>query len=368
MTPAGSGNRFPSILARYLAREFSRVLVLCLVSFVVVYLVVEFFDRFDDFLKHGAEVSPMVRYFLFKIPQVITEVTPVAVLASMLLSLGGFSRNNEITAMRAGGVSSAQIVAPLLLVIFGLSLGCLVWNETVVPHFSRQVHYINTVEIKKKELPGLLGDRGIWTHGQDAFYNIDSFDNRKKRLAGVTIYSVDREFHLRGIIEIPQADWDGSRWLFGSGRERRFLPSGEIETISVPAGVLDLREKPTDLMVAHRDAEEFSYFTLRDLIENFRRKGIDLTEYLVDLHLKLAVPFISTVMGLIAIPLGLRNLRASSLAHNVGTGLVIGFSYWVVLALAVSLGHSGALPPMIAAWTANVIFAGIGLFLLLGAL
>jgi len=65
-------------------------------------------------------------------------------------------------------------------------------------------------------------------------------------------------------------------------------------------------------------------------------------------------------------PIGMRSLRGSSLANNIGVGLLIGASYWFVLALAVSLGHSGALPPIIAAWTANAIFAGIGLFLLLG--
>ena len=66
-------------------------------------------------------------------------------------------------------------------------------------------------------------------------------------------------------------------------------------------------------------------------------------------------------------PLGMRNLRSSSLANNIGLGLLIGASYWFVLALAVSLGHSGALPPVVAAWTANAIFAAIGIFLLLGA-
>ena len=78
------------------------------------------------------------------------------------------------------------------------------------------------------------------------------------------------------------------------------------------------------------------------------------------------MPFICTVMGLISMPLGMRNLRGSSLANNIGIGLLIGASYWFVLALAVSLGHSGALPAVVAAWTANGIFAAIGLFFLLG--
>ena len=123
---------------------------------------------------------------------------------------------------------------------------------------------------------------------------------------------------------------------------------------------------PEPALAARRDAEEFSYRELSALVENMRKKGLDTTEYLVDLRLKLAVPFIVTVMALISMPLGMRNLRSSSLANNIGAGLLIGGSYWFVLALAVSLGHSGALPPTVAAWTANAIFSAIGLFLLLG--
>jgi lipopolysaccharide export system permease protein len=354
------------ILFRYLVSEFLRVVALCLVAFIVVYLIADFSDRIDDFLKHQAPVGAIVRYFLVRIPLIVNEVLPIAVLAAMLLSLGGFSRHNELTAMRACGLSSAQIVAPLLGVCLLLSVGIFAWNEKVVPYFATRAHYINTIEIKKRQMQGLLGDQQIWAHGQDTFYNIQSFDARSRTLVGITIYPIDPEFHLKGLFEIPQARWNGKRWAFRSGVGRVFAADGEIQTVALAPGTLDLREKPDDLMAARRDADEFSYSELSALIDNLRKKGLDTTEYLVDLQLKLAVPFIITVMALISMPLGMRNLRSSSLANNIGLGLLIGASYWFVLALAVSLGHSGALPPILAAWTANGIFAGIGFFLLLG--
>lgn len=359
---------FPRILSRYLVEEFLRILGLCLLAFLVVYLIAEFSDRIDDFIKYKASVGAIVRYFLVRIPLIVNEVLPIAVLAAMLLALGGLSRHNEITAMRASGLSSVQIVIPLLTVCLALSLGIFEWNERVVPHFATRAHYINTVEIKKRQMQGLLGDQQVWAHGQDTFYNIQSFDARSRSLIGVTIYPIDPEFHLKGLIEIPRARWTGRGWAYDSGVERRFSEAGEIETISLPAGALALTEKPADLMAARRDAEEFSYRDLRELIDELRRKGLDTTEYVVDLQLKLAVPFICTVMGLISMPLGMRNLRGKSLASNIGVGLLIGATYWFVLALAVSLGHSGALPPIVAAWTANAIFTGIGAFLLLGTI
>jgi lipopolysaccharide export system permease protein len=361
-------NPFAWILSRYLVGEFLRILGLCLAAFLVVYLIADFSDRIDDFLKHQAPVDAIVRYFLVRIPLIVNEVLPIAVLAAMLLGLGGLSRNNEITAMRACGLSSAQIVTPLLGTCLLLSIGVFFWNENVVPYFATRAHFINTVEIKKRQMQGLLGDQQLWAHGQDTFYNIQSFDPRSRSLFGITIYPIDPEFRLKGLVEIPRARWNGQQWAFRDGVERRFTADGEIETIHLTPGTLNLREKPADLMAARRDAEEFSYQELRDLVESLRKKGLDTTEYNVDLHLKIAVPFICTVMGLISMPLGMRNLRGSSLANNIGAGLLIGSSYWFVLALAVSLGHSGALPPIIAAWTANGIFAAIGVFLLLGAL
>jgi lipopolysaccharide export system permease protein len=358
---------FARILFRYLVEEFLRILVLCMAAFVVVYLIAEFTDLIDDFIKYKAPVDAIIRYFLVRIPMMIPEVMPIAVLAAMLLGLGGLSRHNELTAMRASGLSSAQIIAPLLGTCLLLSIGIFLWNEQVVPHFATREHYIHTVEIKKRQMQGLLGDQQIWAHGQDTFYNIQSFDPRTHTLVGITIYPIDPEFRLKGLVEIPRARWNGQSWSYRRGVEQRFLRGGEIKTVDLTGGTLDLREKPADLMAARRDAEEFSYADLARLIKNLRKKGLDTTEYVVDLQLKLAVPFICTVMGLISIPLGMRNMRGKSLANNIGVGLLIGSSYWFVLALAVSLGHSDALPPVVAAWTANVIFAAVGIFLLLGA-
>ena len=110
-----------------------------------------------------------------------------------------------------------------------------------------------------------------------------------------------------------------------------------------------------------------SFSKLRRHVHELARKGIDTTESMVDLHLKLAIPCVTLAMVLIGVPLAMRNQRQRSLAANAGLGLTIGFSYWVLLALAVSLGHGGAIPPIVAAWTANIIFAVLGAFLFLGA-
>ena len=104
-----------------------------------------------------------------------------------------------------------------------------------------------------------------------------------------------------------------------------------------------------------------------DQIASLQAKGVDASESWVDLHLKVALPIASFVLMLVAVPLAARGTRVTSLPAAVGLGFVIGFCYFIVLAFARALGQTGALPPLIAAWTSNVVFVFIGAYHLLGS-
>jgi lipopolysaccharide export system permease protein len=131
------------------------------------------------------------------------------------------------------------------------------------------------------------------------------------------------------------------------------------------AAHLAIPETLDDFLEVQREPEELSFSQLRDRIDSLTRKGIDASHYLVDLHLKLALPFASALLALVAVPIGGRLRRHPSVAAIIGLGTAVGFCYWVVLALAMSLGQSGAIPPLPAAWVANAIYALLGAVLFL---
>jgi len=108
--------------------------------------------------------------------------------------------------------------------------------------------------------------------------------------------------------------------------------------------------------------EEFTFFDLQKQIADMKSKGIDTTYFEVDLQTKLALPFISPLMVLLAIPFALKRQLSGGLSLSFGIAMIIGFGYWVLAAFCVSLGHSGAMPSWLSAWTPNAIFALIGLF------
>lgn len=357
----------PHLLSHYLRGEFLRLFSLCLLAFLCLYLIVDFFDRFDNFLKHAAPIPTIIRYFLFKLPLIVTQMVPAAVLTGSLLSLGLLARRNELTALLACGVSLWQITRPLLGTAALLSLGTLAWNETVVPYCFHQSRYINTVEIKKKAFKGLFHEKGFWYRGDKAFYHIDHFDSRQQALFGLTIYTLDDNFHVRSLIKVPAARWQGERWHFDRAEETRLTSDGQVIVHPLGADRVSLTETPEDLVMVERVAEEFSYRQLRAYIQSLQRKGLSTIEYQVDLHLKLAIPCAAMVMALIGIALAISPHRRFNLATAFSLTLAVGFGYWVVLALAVSLGHSGSLHPLVAAWVSNVIVVLLGIFFFLGA-
>jgi lipopolysaccharide export system permease protein len=352
-----------SVTARYLIREFLGLFIPIAFAFIIIYLIVDFFDHLDLLLKNHATLSVILRYFVFKIPLIVTQILPPAVLAAMLISLGMLSRRNEITALRASGVSLAQTATPLLALAAALSLAAFVWDETIVPYCTREYQYVNNIEIRKRPQRALLSDRDIWYHGSDGFYNIEHIDLRHQTLYGVTLYRTDESFALRSIVEARAVQWTGSGWKSSGTVEHTIGPDGEITTTVLPHEPLLLNETFNDFLEVRREPEELNYLALRQRIEDLSRKGIDASAYLVDLNLKLAVPFTTLVLACVAVPLAGRVQRHPSIAAIVGIGLATGFGYWVVLALSNSLGQSGVLPPVVSAWTANSIF-----LLLAGAL
>ena len=357
------------ILPRYILKEFARLFGMCMLGFILIYVLVDFFDRLPTYLRYRPPIRIVLLYFVFKIPLIVTQLVPVATLAGVLLGLGMMGRYNELTAMRASGVSTLQLATPLLAAAVVLSVAIFAWNESVVPYCSERFRHIDTIEIKNKPQKALLDDQGIWFHGKAGIYSIEQFDARKATIVGLTVYEFTpgSELSLSRVIEIPSARWQHGRWTLESPVERRFDTAGNVLTRDLGEADFTLPDPPEDLQVVQKEPDEMSFGKLRRHIRELARKGIDATESLVDLHLKVAVPFVTLVMVLIGVPLSTRSQRQRSLATSAGIGLSVGFSYWVLLALTVSLGHGGAIPPILAAWMANLIFGVLGAYLFLGA-
>jgi len=350
-----------STLDHYMMRGFARIFGVTLFCATALYLIVDFFDRIGNLLQTGTPLWTSVRYFLYKLPLLLSRVLGFTSLFSTLFFLGMLSRTHEITAMRSGGLSLRRISLPLFLLSVLICIFTFFWNETLVPIFTRKAQYIYKTEVRKKNPQSLIGTEDIWMRGEGTFISVDHFDTRRGVLEGVSIYLLNRDFSLRGLIQVPWARWNGEKWETKGGTEWLFLPGGRMTQRKIDAP-LPLSETPEDLRLLTREPEEFSFSDLRKQIADLTAKGIDATEYKVDLQVKMALPLVSSLMVLLAVPFALRHQPGRGMALSFGLSMLIGFGYWFLLAFTVSLGHSGALSPWVAAWLPNLTLALVGLF------
>jgi len=361
----GGGNKPLKIISRYVLREFCKIFALTVCGSMAVVVIFDFFENLDLVTAFDAPPRLFFFFLLLRIPSLLYQLVPLAALLATLICLSLFVRNREIMAMRANGVSLHYLAAPILVTCFGLSVACLIMNESIVPAANARSREIERIEIKKKEPLYMFPSRYIWFRSHNTIYSIRWYDEKAAALHEVSINEFNDNFELVNRREARVGTWDGRGWIFRDITVKQPDKQGRLQLSRKETERIDFPLKPEDFTRPEKKTEEMSYLELRDYIQQARKEGYDVTSYLTGLHAKLAFPFVSFIMALIAVPLAQGTGRGTGIAAGMGMGLVLGFGYWLVFGFSLSFAKGGFLPPVAAAWLTNALFASFGVFLLL---
>ncbi|MFI5338948.1 MAG: LPS export ABC transporter permease LptG [Candidatus Methylomirabilales bacterium] len=348
------------LLDRYIARECLKILALCLVVFIGIYLVVDLFDKLSGFLEARADAGMILRYYGFRLPKILTEVLPVAVLLACLLSLGGMAKDNEVLAMKMGHVSSLRIALPCIGVGLAASLAAWTIVEYIAPRANERALNIERTEIKKLPAHRVTHDSDIWYRAEgDRFVHISLFEPQSGLIRGMSIFQLSPDFDLIRRVDAQVASRSEGGWTVRDGYQVE-LDKNSIRITPFKEMGVPLAERPEDFARVAPSPEEMSYGELRQYIDKLAKSGLSTTRYLVDLHAKVATALISLIMALLGVSFGLRTGRAGVMIW-VGTCIPMGFVYYVLLFLGISFGRGGAIPPLLAPWLPNLTFGAASL-------
>jgi len=354
-----------SVLTRYVGREFLKLVGLSLGALILVYLLFDFIDRAGNFFRTDPKLIHVALYYVYKVPTIVFQLAPVSVLLACLLTLAILSRNSEITAMKAGGVSVPRIVAPIVALAALIAVISFAINEFIVPMATQRMKYVQTVYIKKQEWRDKIRKVDLWYKSPGAIYNIDRFDPQLGRLEGVHLLHFDEAFNLVDRTDAAGAQWFNNGWTAFNGVHRTFRDNTLTGEQPFAEQRLELPETPENLKVYKRDPEQMGFRELREYVAELRREGYDVRRYVVDLHGKVSFSLISIVMAVLGVPWAIRSGRQGGVAFGIGLAVIIGVVYWIVLGFSLALGRSGALPPIAAAWGPHALFGVVGLIGLL---
>ncbi len=354
------------ILDRYLLRTFGRMFGLTTGAFAGIYLLIEFFERVDDFIEHHGTLTQYLRYFGWKLPIIFVDIAPLAVLLSVFLTLGSFTRHGELTAMRACGLSLARIARPLMLAALLISTAHFFAGDMLVPHGVRETRHILKHELVGRPMFARKQNM-VWFREGDAIVFVKLILPQKELLKGVTIYRMDKEFHLRQRIDAATARYSPEKgWILHDLVLHGFSDAGDVIGEETRASMpYPLDKSPGDFQANQLDNRELGFAELLSLTRRLAADGYDTTRYRVDLHNRLAYSATCFIMACLGLPFALQRGRGSHLALGIAISVGIGIGYFLLQSTMIAFGYAGVLPPWAAAWSGNILTSLLAAWLIL---
>ena len=361
------------LLHRYVLRRFISCYILSAAGLIGIFLIVDFFERVDEFIRRDMPYSDLISYFVCKIPSIASYMAPQAVLLATVITLAVLARDNEIIAMKASGIGIVGITLPILGASLMIALLVLANSEYLSPIATKKMNYIFKVKVQGNQPYGdtyILEDfsaKQLWFIAKDkAVWNIGQFDPEEMRIRDAKIFYRLDNGSIQKRIDVKEVVWSGAHWEFFDGFQRTFEQEGHSSTEYFEKKIFPVLETPDDIlknMISYSD--EISLRELYKEIKEMTLEGKDTLKHRVDFHQKISYPFISIVLALLAIPLSLRSSRHGGVLFCVGINLSVGFLFSFLYAMGVSLGNGGFFSPIFAAWGPLLLFASFGFYLLL---
>lgn len=343
------------VLGRYLVRELARTLLLCWAALAAAYLLVEFFGKLDNFLAAHVSGLTTALYLAASIPQALLFTGPLSALLAAVLSTEILVRNNEITAMRACGVSPRAIMGPPLTAALCLSLGLMAFGEFVAPAANRTATRIWDTQVAEGRLPSFAAGR-MWYRGEGTIYSFRWAGEEGSLLHGLTLYRLSPRFYLSERLDAREARHLGKgRWELTQGLRQRPGPQGGLEVAPFERLVVQLPDTPKEFVSGQRRPQEMSALELYQFAGRLRREGYDASRFLVDMAAKLAFSLGTLVLVALGMAFSLRRHRGG-MAAAIGFSLLAAFLFWVTQAMFVSLGRTGLVPWWLAPWGTDLLF------------
>ncbi|HYE92723.1 MAG TPA: LPS export ABC transporter permease LptG, partial [Terriglobales bacterium] len=356
-----TGRDSTHIIDRYLVRSYLSFVLVGLVAAASLFVVVDLAKTLDRFLRLKPPIGYILEHFAYRLPAWLHDALPIVMLIATIFLFLTLTRHQELTAMKAAGMSLYRISAPII------ALGVLVtalaglFQELVLPRLNERGEEVDRVKIRG-QLPRHMQVRSrLWLRGADnRFYRVELLAPGTADLYGVTVLELDADFRMQSRLDARKAHWSGEAWELQDGAFREARADGRVESVPFAITALNLEERIEDFTQIQKTVASMSYTELSDYVRKLEAAGFHAKKYMVELYAKLAFPLVNLIMVLVAIPFALQAPRSTRIV-GIGLAIAIMVGYVVVHQAAVALARADLLPPLLAAWTANVVFLGLGL-------
>jgi LPS export ABC transporter permease LptG len=355
------------LMDSYILSNFIFYFFLWLAAFVSMTQIFNFFDLLGDVVKNHISLSRLLTYHLFLTPLLIYDTLPVAVLLAVLVTFGVMTKNNEVMAFKACGVSVRRLGLPVLVMSGILSAALFASDYSWIPQANQIQDAIHN-EIKGRPVQTYLHPERKWVIHNSRIFYYRGFDAAEKMMIEPFVFEIDpKTFRLVREINANRARWQPTikQWVWeqGSVRDIDGVDEKKLEAFTVTS-FPEITEVPDDFLIAVKQNQQMNYDELGNYVKYLQDRGFDTVKLQVQYHKKFAVPVFALIMALISVPFGFLVGNRGAMA-GIGVSIAIAMAYLGVDRLFEQMGNVNYLPAAVAAWTPDALFSLAGLYLLL---
>jgi lipopolysaccharide export system permease protein len=351
------------LLGRYLLWQWLRIFILAGVGLPVVSVLVYLTDKLNRLLDRGLTPAAIALSGLYGLPFNISIMIPAAALFATVFTVGPLSRNSELTAAKAGGVSFHRLLLPIFVSAALAAVLCFYVGEVATEATARQL------ELEKERIARNQTTRYSFVYRADDgwAYSIQTLDTEAKRMQQIVIERPGRGSEYPTLaITADSARWSDTtkHWTLFNGATHFLTDSAHPMTAQFSQLKLkSFDEPPRMLLIEPKRPEEMAYAELGQYITSLRRSGNDIKKLQVEQAIKLALPVACLVITLFGAPLAVSNPRAGA-AMGIAISLGTTLAYLLLINLSKAVGASGVIHPVLAAWLPNAFFLLMAMWLL----
>ena len=359
----------PQLIDTYVLSNFLFYFGVIMATLISMFLVFNFFELTGDMIRNHISLRTMFTYLFFLTPLYIYDLAPICVLIAVLANLGVLSKQNEVTAFKACGVSLFRLAMPVLLVSILFSGGLFAFDYYYLPEANRRQDKLRD-RIKNRPTQTYYRADRKWTLGSGfRMYYYAYFDPSKTEMADANVYELQpKTFQVVKQVRADRAHWSTSihTWVFENGWFSDFRGNVPSRTDFRTETFQELVEPPSYFLQEVHLSTQMNFRQLEQYIQDLQNSGYgyDTVEFEIQLYRKFALPLFALIMAMTGIPFGFLVGNRGALT-GIGVAIAIALSYLLTSKLFQKVGEINELTPAIAAWGPDVIFALAGMYFLL---
>ncbi|MBE6225232.1 MAG: YjgP/YjgQ family permease [Bacteroidales bacterium] len=341
---------------RYIIRKFIGTYIFAILLIIGIVIIFDISEKIDDFVDKNAPLNEIVfNYYANFVPYYMNMFSPMFVFIAVIFFTSKLAANSEIIAILAGGISFKRMMYPYMISACAIAVFSLLLNLFVIPSANK-----GRIDFEQKYIKKKYENTGRNLHYQispGTFMYMESFSTWNNTGYKFTLESVDGH-KLVSKLSAESAQWDstGGHWKLRNWHLRKYVGNSEVITTG--------RNMDTVLVITVDDfyrrkktVETLSYPALNELIQTQEMRGDQMVKYaLIEKHTRFALPFSAFILTVIGVSLSSQK-RRGGIGLNIGIGIALSFSYILFLRFSQMFVHTGTLPPAVALWLPNMLFA-----------